>query len=470
MFLFSACASLREQNLVEKDWGQQEDEVKRSKAPPCPNCLPGLRATVEADLDSYYAFGTEHLEITNRTFGIPVTYNKSVQKWVKYFTGRGRKSLERYIENAQKYAPLIAEILDDHQMPRDLVFLLLGESGFQIHAKSRAKAIGFWQFMKFTGKRFGLTIDWYLDERKDPFKATKAAIDYLSYLKNRFGAWELAWASYNAGESKVSRAIKRYKSNSFWKIRRGRYLRRETKNYVPKIMALALIGKNLSHFGFEQTVKIEPLDFEIIKVNPLSDLFLLAESLEMEYGELRNLNPELRRWQTPPGIPFGLKVPTGKKEFWNNCCASDLASYQSDKYQEVKFSTARSLKAIAKTYRVPAKIVADINELKENSFVRAKTKIKLPFRDGQSRRHYMYADLYERRYRRKRMSMNKYIRLAKLYGKEVSNPSVFYTVKKGDTLWDVAKKNGVSLNTLIKSNLSKVKSGSIYPGDKLVIK
>ncbi len=141
----------------------------------------------------------------------------------------------------------------DNGLPRDLIYLAMAESGFQNHARSWAKAVGPWQFMPYTGRKFGLNIDWYVDERRDPLKASIAAANYLKTLHNLFGSWELAAAGYNAGEGKIARAIRMYHSKDFWRLTQGRYLRPETKNYVPKIMALAIIGKNLDVFGFNET-------------------------------------------------------------------------------------------------------------------------------------------------------------------------------------------------------------------------
>lgn len=199
---------------------------------------------------TYFLYGAEHLKLENNYFDIPVVYNAAVKKWINYFLNRGRGFFERYSARAGRYAPVLSKILDDHGLPQDLIFLAMAESGFQSKAKSWAKAVGPWQFMPYTGKRFGLKIDWYIDERRDPFKATVAASEYLKKLYEEFESWELAAAAYNAGEGKMSRAIRRYRTESFWKIRRGRYLKAETKNYVPKIMALAIIGKKFKIIWF----------------------------------------------------------------------------------------------------------------------------------------------------------------------------------------------------------------------------
>ena len=198
----------------------------------------------------YFLYGAEHLNLKNYYFDIPVVFNKKVQNWIEYFLVRGRDHFIRYTQRAGRYAPVLGKILEDNGLPRDLIFLAMAESGFHNNAKSWAKAVGPWQFMPFTGRKYGLEVNWYLDERRDPLKSTLAAAQYLDDLYELFGSWELATAAYNAGEGKIGRAIRRYRTRNFWQLLKGRYLRRETKNYVPKIMALAIIGKNLKSFGF----------------------------------------------------------------------------------------------------------------------------------------------------------------------------------------------------------------------------
>lgn len=191
------------------------------------------------------------VRLRNTTFDYPVMVNQKVEQWIGYFTGKGRKYFDKYLERGRYFIPEIAKTLKEHNMPQDLVYLAMIESGFNNTAKSRAKAVGPWQFMKFTGKRFGLRTDYWVDERRDTRRATQAAIAYLSELYEEFGSWELAAAGYNAGENKVRRAIKKYKTHDFWQIARNRFFRPETRDYVPKIMAAAILTKNPELFGFD---------------------------------------------------------------------------------------------------------------------------------------------------------------------------------------------------------------------------
>lgn len=184
-------------------------------------------------------------------FDYPIMSNAAVEKWITYFTGKGRFYFSKYLERGRYFIPEIAKVLKQNNMPQDLVYLAMIESGFNNSARSHAKAVGPWQFIKGTGKRYGLTINYWLDERRDTKKATMAAIAYLRELYEEFGSWELAAAGYNAGEGKVRRAIRKYRSSDFWYIAKHRFFRHETRDYVPKIMAAAIITKNPELFGFE---------------------------------------------------------------------------------------------------------------------------------------------------------------------------------------------------------------------------
>ena len=190
------------------------------------------------------------VRLRNSDFDIPIVINRDVEHWVDYFTGRGRKHFERYLERGEYFIPYIRALLESKDLPGDLVYLAMIESGFNLQAKSHAKAVGPWQFMAATGRLFGLRVDWWMDERRDIKKSTVAAARYLSHLYRIFGDWALATAAYNAGEYKIARAVQRFGVKDFWVISKSRYLKPETRHYVPKLMAAALIAKNREQFGF----------------------------------------------------------------------------------------------------------------------------------------------------------------------------------------------------------------------------
>ena len=252
--------------------------------------------------------------LKNKSFDFPVVHNKATEKWVRYFSTRGRDHLNIYLSRSGRYAPLMARILEENGLPKDLIFLVMAESGFANHAKSRARAVGPWQFMKRTALHYGLKIDWFVDERRDPIKASYAASRYLKDLHENFGSWELAAAAYNAGEGKIARALRKSDGNDFWDISKGKYLKKETRNYVPKIMALAIIGKNLSVFGFEEILFESPLEFEIVKVRPMTDLYRVAEASGVDFSDLKRWNPELIKSMTPPDVEYALRFPPGAGE------------------------------------------------------------------------------------------------------------------------------------------------------------
>lgn len=438
----------------------------------CEGCIAGSshHGTFSSPLRVFELKGAEHLNLKNTHFDIPVVWNPQVSKWVNYFTGRGREWFERYAERGGRYAPVLSKILNDNGMPRDLIYLAMAESGFQNIAKSHASAMGPWQFMSFTGKKYGLSIDWFRDERRDPLKASVAAAGYLKDLHDLFGSWELATAGYNAGEGKIARAIKRYGTRDFWKLTKGRYLKPETKNYVPKIMALAIIGKNLESFGFNDLSFDHALDYDQIQVPGNTDLFEVAAALEIPFEELQRYNPELIRWQTPPmEATYGLRVPVGLQAKWDSL--EDKSVVQASKYSYWTSKKSFTLSQAAKANRLKVEVLAALNPQLDGQYLEAGTQVCLPFREDQGPRHKMYADLYEvpRRFRRARRSYYRYISSVKEKGKRIVHPSKFYVVKKGDTLWQISRKTGVPQDVLVRSN-KLLRRRQLLPGDKLAIK
>jgi membrane-bound lytic murein transglycosylase D len=391
---------------------------------------------------------------------------------VKFFTGRGRKHFVNYTQRAGRYAPVLSKIMADNGLPRDLIYLAMAESGFQNHARSWAKAVGPWQFMPYTGKKFGLNIDWYVDERRDPLKASIAAANYLKTLHNLFGSWELATAGYNAGEGKIARAIKMYRTKDFWELSKGRYLKPETKNYVPKIMALAIIGKNLDVFGFNDIQFERALDYEEIMVKGNSDLYQVAEVLELDFAEIKRYNPEVVRWQIPPYMEsYPLRVPVGAKEAWDEY--KEKESVIADSYKTYVTNGQSSFEHISRKFKVPVEVLASLNpDIDEDQTIGPRTVVNLPFREDHSLTASMYADIYEKPSSKSRKARQQERLMASTTnrGKVIKKPTVFYIVKKGDSLWSVAQRTGVPMSTIIRSNGHIIKRRSILPGDKLAIR
>lgn len=454
-----------QEHLIEKD------------LPNCTGCIHGSShtKTFTAPLNIYEIEpqAVTDLGLRNTKFDIPVTWNKQVAMWVKFFTGKGRGHFLNYTQRAGRYAPVLSKIMADNGLPRDLIYLAMAESGFTNSARSWAKAVGPWQFMPYTGRKFGLNIDWYVDERRDPLKATIAAANYLKTLHNLFGSWELATAGYNAGEGKIGRAVKMYKTKDFWKLTKGRYLRPETKNYVPKIMALAIIGKNLDVFGFKEIAFESALDYEEIMVKGNADLYEVAEALELDFEEVKRYNPEIVRWQTPPYVEgYPLRIPVGAKDAWDEY--KDKDSVVADNFKTYVTSGPSSLNQLSKKFKVPVNVLADLNPDLSETHLASKTVVHLPFREDHSLQASMYSDIYEksksRRTARNKRSYGRTISSYMKKGKMIKNPSIYYTVKRGDSLWKVAQRTGVPMSTIIRTNAHLIKRRQILPGDKLAIK
>src|SRR5574341_1883094 len=246
-------------------------------------------------------------------YNVPIVVDSSVQGHIRYFNTAIRGRFEQWLLRLSRYRPLVETIFTEFHLPSDLVYLSLVESGFNPYAYSRARATGPWQFMKGTAKLYGLRVDEYVDERRDPIKSTVAAARYLRDLYDLFGTWPLAMAAYNAGERKIQRALRKAKAETFWEIAQTKFIRRETREYVPRFMAAAIIAKNPDQYGFEET----PADihqFEEIVVSRPLPLRAIAAATDIPYAELHRLNPELRRDVTPPDDPaYHLKVPVGSR-------------------------------------------------------------------------------------------------------------------------------------------------------------
>lgn len=453
-----------------------QEQLIEKDLPNCKGCIHGSahELTFTAPLNTYelQGEGVDQLGLVNKKFDFPVTWNKQVAMWVNFFTGRGRRHFVNYTQRAGRYAPVLSKIMADNGLPRDLIYLAMAESGFQNHARSWAKAVGPWQFMPATGKKFGLNIDWYVDERRDPLKATIAAANYLKTLHGLFGSWELAAAGYNAGEGKIARAIRMYHTKDFWALTKGRYLRPETKNYVPKIMALAIIGKNLEVFGFNEIEFEKTLDYEEIMVKGNADLYEVAEVLELDFEELKKYNPEIVRWQIPPYLEsYPLRIPVGAKEPWDNYVEKD--SVVADSFKTYVTNGQSSLPQISKKFKVPVDVLESLNpEISASGKLASRSVVFLPFREDHSLTASMYSDIYEKSTKRVSRRRN-YSRTISSYEKKgilIKNPSVFYTVKKGDTLWRVAQRTGVPMSTIIRTNRHIIKRRQILPGDKLAIR
>ncbi len=245
-------------------------------------------------------------------FELPVTYNARVRRWINYFQTEGRSSFRRYLERSTRWLPYIHNELEAARMPMDVMYVALVESGFMPDAMSPAGAVGMWQFIRETGKRYGLRNSWWIDERRDVYKSTRAAISYMTDLNKMFGSWYLVAASYNMGENGVKRLIKRHNSNDFWELADRGALPDETVNYVPKIIAAMLIAKAPALYGFRDLQYSQPYVFDYFEAPGGTDLGNLANFLGVSGQYLRELNPELLHGLIPAHVrSHRIRIPKG---------------------------------------------------------------------------------------------------------------------------------------------------------------
>lgn len=247
-------------------------------------------------------------------FDLPVTYNRRVAFWLNYFQTNGRNWFREWLEKSTRYMPFIQKELRQAGMPADLAFMVMIESGFNPYARSPANAVGPWQFIGATGKRYGLQQNWWLDERKDYRKATQAAIRYMKDLYEEFGSWYLVSASYNMGENGLRRRIKRAGTRDFWTLSKKGLLPQETVDYVPKILAVMLIAKAPSLYGFRDLAKMDVLDYEVVSMQGGTDLRHLADHLGITHKSLKDLNAELLLGYIPLQVDkHTIRIPKGAR-------------------------------------------------------------------------------------------------------------------------------------------------------------
>lgn len=247
-------------------------------------------------------------------FDFPVTYNEQVKTWIHYFQTDGKHSFKKWLERSARYAPYIQDELARHNLPQDLLYVAMIESGFFPRAKSHAGAVGLWQFIAPTAKRYGLKIEWWIDERKNFTKATKAAIRYKKDLYSMFKSWHLVSASYNTGENRIHRLIRKHKTTSFWELAQMQTLPKETMNYVPKIIAATLIAKSPALYGFTDLNYNIPYKFEQIEVPGGTNLENLAQYIGVKQRYLKDLNPDLVKGLIPREVEkHQIKIPIGSK-------------------------------------------------------------------------------------------------------------------------------------------------------------
>ncbi len=407
------------------------------------------------------------------TFDIPVVRNEKVEQWIEYFQGRGRKWFVLYMERSGRYVPMFRKILRDHDLPEDLVNLAMIESGFSVRAYSRARAVGPWQFMKATGRLYGLKVNFWLDERRDPEKATIAAARHLKDLYDQFQSWKLAAAAYNAGAGKVTRAIKRYRTEDFWALTKGRYLKPETRNYVPKLIAAALIAKEPEKYGFVNIEYQDPLQYDKIILEDPVNLQVLADKSGTSLEEIMALNPELNHPVTPPAVKnYELRVPVGHSEKFL-MAYRNLGPEERFQYTVHTVRKGDSIGRLTRLYAIPSKEIMAFNGLKSERRLKVGSTILIPIPNTMAletveRR----AALQEPEPRRRRVSSSvarnsvNGSRVASA-GPSVEDASGIHVVRAGETLSSIATKYNVRIGDLKREN--NLRRSRINAGQRLKV-
>jgi membrane-bound lytic murein transglycosylase D len=319
-------------------------------------------------------------------FDYPIVLNSRVQDWMVYLLTRGRRWYVKWLARSERYRPLIVPMLQEAGLPEDLLYQAMIESGFNPYATSHASAVGVWQFISSTGRSYGLQRNWWVDERRDPVQATGAAIAFMSDLYARFGSWELSSAAYNAGGGKIGRAIKMYGTEDYWELSASQnsYLKPETKNYVPKIMAAAILAKYADRYGLTEEIKEEDRlsawDFDVVTVPEATDLRVVADLVEMEVEDLVSINPALRREYTPPGITnYRLNVPKGLGEPFAEAFAK-IPEAERVTFVRYKIRGGDTLGRVAKKYGVPVATIQRMNGIRDPRKLRVGQWLTIPVR------------------------------------------------------------------------------------------
>ncbi len=384
-------------------------------------------------------------------YDFPVTMNKQVEFYLGQFQNKQRKMFKRWLERSGKYMPVISEELAKAGLPGELAWLAMIESGYNPSAYSHAHAAGLWQFIRGTGRNYGLRIDSWVDERRDPAKATRAAVRYLGDLYERFGDWQLAVAAYNAGEGKIERGMKKYKATNFWELASHKYLKLETKRYVPKLIAAIIIASDPEQYGFTDLVYNKPVEYDLIDVRSRLDLAAVAASGSVSVKKLRKLNNELRKNQTPPVKgTYTLKVPVGS----HGRIAANLPrahAIVTTKFKTHKVRKNDTLRQVSKKYHISMTTLLKANKL-SSSKLKIGQRLRIPYRS------------------------NKYVLLKKgqstqdFYAAN-SGRLIMHELAQGETLSKVAKQYDVPVEMLIQwndiKNVRRIRAGyqlAVYMG------
>jgi membrane-bound lytic murein transglycosylase D len=354
--------------------GDAEGQQKSEPAPIdetngiTPSADAGVRAKAQAEIKSTHS-------------DLPLMMTDQVAGYITYFSNRGRGNFERAFARSGRYHDMMVSILKEEGVPQDLIYLAQAESGFHPLAVSRVGARGIWQFMASRARGYGLSHNMYVDDRQDPEKSTRAAAHHLKDLYNEFGDWYLAMAAYNSGPGTVQSAVKRTGFADFWELYRRNVLPKETRNYVPIILAVTIMAKNPSQYGLNAVAMERPSDYDTITLTVPVDLRLVAECVGGNLEDLQDLNPSLLRLTTPHEGKFELHLPAGTKDEYETAMAAIPAGMRLWwRYHTVH--SGDTLSSLARTYHVTAKSIAEANHLDTPVELEADAKLVIPVAPG----------------------------------------------------------------------------------------
>lgn len=411
-------------------------------------------------------------------YDIPVEMQPLVAQYIHFFQGGGRKWFRRWMGRSHRYIPLMQPILEARGMPRDTVYLSMIESGFNTQAKSWAKAVGPWQFIPGTAKMFKLRDDFWVDERRDPVKSTHAAASYLTQLHGELGHWYLAWAGYNTGGGRVRKMVDKYGTKDFWALsefekKQGYAFAKETKHYVPKLIACALVAKHPEAFGFslDEFKPETPFVFDEVKLTDSVDLEVIAQASGATVDEIQEFNPELKRWCTPPASekePYVLRLPKGRMELF----AENFAKYAPSERLNFKIhrvGKGDTLSKIALQYHSAQEAILRMNHLTSVRTLKLGSDLIVPVPSAQALKAGKDDTALERQVARARRSgiragrpedevpagtqtassskavaVAGTVAVATVDGKK----KVTYGIGKGDSLWSIARRFDVHVADL----------------------
>ena len=382
-------------------------------------------------------------------YDFPVTVNRQVEYYLDFFQHKQKNGFARWLARSGRYMPMITSSLEEANLPLDLVYLAMIESGYSVTAYSRSKAVGLWQFMRATAVDYGLNVDNYVDERRDPILSTQAAIRYLTSLHKRFDSWHLAVAAYNAGEGKINKGLKKYKTNNFWELAQRPYLRLETKRYVPKLIAAIMIARNPEKYGFDNIKYQEPMRFETVKVPGWTSLRAVAVASKTDLEEIRGLNRQLRKGITPPELKYyELRVPVNKARL----VEKNLPRVHVTAKTKFKTHTIRkgdTLNKICKKYDITKTTLLKANNLRKAKLTPGK-RLRIPHLVST----YTLLSAEELAKRKNQSSKN--------------NNFIVHTIKPGETVSEIAQKYSVSSQMIVEwNNLTSI--NRIRAGQKLTL-